>query len=281
MSKPSANSFASLADLGAELEDVSASLDPSANGGARQSKQDAEAPGGKGAARGSSGKVVSSSADDEEDWESTTTVKKKELKNPLVWIDLEMTGLDIEHHAVIEVACLITDGDLETVVEGPEIAIHHDEEVLDKMNDWSREHHAASGLTQRVRESTIGLQQAEQQLLEFLQAHIPANTAQLAGNSVHVDRMFLVKHMPAFIDYLSFKIVDVTSVKELARRWCPDAFRKAPRKTLAHTAMSDVKESVEELRHYRQTIFMQSLQSQSSSYLTGPARSGRGSTRRR
>ncbi|EFJ43019.1 hypothetical protein VOLCADRAFT_66302 [Volvox carteri f. nagariensis] len=177
------------------------------------------------------------------------------LRNPLVWVDLEMTGLDIERDTIIEVACIITDGDLKHEVLGPATAIHADDDVLDNMNAWCKEHHGKSGLTQRVRETHVTMAQAEDELLAFISGHTTENMAQLAGNSIHVDRMFLLKYMPRVVAYLNYRIVDVSSIKELARRWYPKAYKNAPRKKLAHTALSDIRESIEELKYYRKTVF--------------------------
>ncbi|KAI8470911.1 MAG: ribonuclease H-like domain-containing protein [Monoraphidium minutum] len=181
--------------------------------------------------------------------------KRKRLPSPLVWIDLEMTGLDLDKDTIIEIACLVTDGDLKTVVEGPSLVIHHPEEVLDNMNDWCKEHHGKSGLTQRVRDSTVTLEEAEKQVLEFVAAHTEYQAAQLAGNSVHVDRAFMQRRMPALLAHMHYRIVDVSSISEVARRWSPKLARNAPRKKGAHTALSDIKESLEELRYYRDKLF--------------------------
>eukprot|EP00775_Hariotina_reticulata_P011354 gene11354-11503_t len=180
---------------------------------------------------------------------------RPKLSEPLVWIDLEMTGLDIEKDTIIEIACLVTDGSLQQVLEGPSIAVHHSEEVLRNMNDWCQEHHNKSGLVQRVRDSTVSLQQAEQQVLSFVQQHTEFQTAQLAGNSVHVDRLFLQRHMPRLLEHLHYRIVDVSTFKECCRRWKPKLARKAPRKVAAHTAMSDIKESLKELQYYKSVLF--------------------------
>ncbi|GBF94932.1 RNA exonuclease [Raphidocelis subcapitata] len=186
---------------------------------------------------------------------AAATAKRRRLPNPLVWIDLEMTGLDVDKDTIIEIACLVTDGDLKTVVEGPSIAIHHGEDVIDSMNDWCKEHHGKSGLTERVRESTVSLEEAEVQVLEFVAAHTDYQTAQLAGNSVHVDRAFLMRRMPRLLEHLHYRIVDVSSIAEVARRWSPKLARSAPRKKAAHTAMSDIRESLEELRYYKEKLF--------------------------
>jgi oligoribonuclease len=179
------------------------------------------------------------------------------LKEPLVWIDLEMTGLDTNLHTIIEIACILTDGELDRRIEGPAIAIHHSAEVLSGMNEWCIEHHGKSGLTQRCKDSTIDLEEAEQQVLAFIKQHIPdEGKGILAGNSIHVDRMFLCKYMPDLIAHLHYRIVDVSTVKELAKRWFPSACRRAPKKVLAHTALSDVRESIEELQYYRKAVFL-------------------------
>ncbi|KAK9820106.1 hypothetical protein WJX72_006205 [[Myrmecia] bisecta] len=177
------------------------------------------------------------------------------LHLPLIWLDLEMTGLDLDRDTIVEIACIVTDGDMRTVIEGPALAIHHPESVLTSMNAWCIEHHGASGLTQRVRESTISMQEAEQQVLKFVQRHTEPKLAQLAGNSVHVDLAFLRKHMPLLAEHIPHRIVDVSTVVELARRWFPKAHKQAPKKKAAHTALSDIRESISELRYYRDAVF--------------------------
>ena len=143
-------------------------------------------------------------------------------------------------------------------MQGPNIAIHHSDEVLNSMNPWCIEHHAASGLSDRVRSSTISMEQAEEQVLAFVMKHVPApKMALLAGNSVHVDLAFLRQCMPRLVDHLHYRIVDVSSIAEVCRRWVPDIARKAPRKERLHTALADIKESIEELRYYKRTCFKQ------------------------
>jgi len=173
----------------------------------------------------------------------------------LVWMDLEMTGLDPAQHHIIEVATLVTNGSLQVVAEGPDLVVHQSEPVLASMNDWSREHHAASGLLARVRESTVSTAEAEAQTLAFLQAHCPAGSAPLAGNSIHVDRFFLRHHMPRVEGLLHYRNVDVTTVKELARRWFPHVFSQAPKKSDSHRALDDIRESIAELAYYRAHVF--------------------------
>lgn len=179
----------------------------------------------------------------------------KHLNKALVWIDLEMTGLDVEKHKILEIACLVSDGQLKQVIEGPALVIHQPESVLADMNDWCVENHGKSGLTQRVRESKISLEQAEDEVLGFIQRHVPPKQAPLTGNSVHADLAFLKRYMPRIADYLHYRIVDVSTVQELAMRWNAKSARKAPKKVMRHTALSDIYESLEQLRFYKATIF--------------------------
>ncbi|MBN2194996.1 MAG: oligoribonuclease [Polyangiaceae bacterium] len=173
----------------------------------------------------------------------------------LVWIDLEMTGLDPRVDHILEMATLITDATLEVVATGPEIVIHQTEAVLGGMNDWSREHHAASGLLDRVRGSPISVAAAEARTLDFVRAHCEVGTAPLAGNSIHMDRFFLKFHMPSLEGFLHYRNVDVTTVKELARRWAPGVLEASPRKADGHRALEDIRESIAELAHYRTHLF--------------------------
>eukprot|EP00455_Lapot_gusevi_P029123 TRINITY_DN3118_c0_g1_i4.p1 TRINITY_DN3118_c0_g1~~TRINITY_DN3118_c0_g1_i4.p1 ORF type:complete len:239 (-),score=33.33 TRINITY_DN3118_c0_g1_i4:37-753(-) len=182
---------------------------------------------------------------------------EEKLQDPLIWVDLEMTGLDLEKNSIMEIAVLISDGQLVHILEGPEIAIHQSEEMLNNMNEWCIQHHGSSGLTQRCRESTISMEQAEEQVLAFLQKYTAAGVCPLAGNSVSVDRTFLQRYMPRVASHLHYRTVDVSTVKELCRRWFPQELAAAPRKVLAHTALSDIYESIKELRYYRTAVFKQ------------------------
>jgi len=177
------------------------------------------------------------------------------LSEPLVWIDCEMTGLEVDVCAIIEIAVLITDGQLGRVVEGPDLVIHQSEAVLAGMNEWCVEQHGKSGLTQRVRESRVSLEEAETAVLAFVAAHTQPGTATLAGNSVHCDLAFIKRYMPRLAAHLHYRIVDVSSVRELASRWFPNHSRRAPRKSMQHTAKADILESLEELRFLRKAIF--------------------------
>ena len=175
-------------------------------------------------------------------------------KENLVWMDLEMTGLDPETDTILEIATIITDANLNTLAEGPNLAIHHPDAVLDAMDDWCREHHAASGLSARVRQSDITLAEAEAQTLSFIAQYVPPGASPLCGNSIHQDRRFLVRHMPKLEAWLHYRNIDVSTIKELARRWYPAL--KPPLKKGSHLALQDVRESIEELVFYRQRLFV-------------------------
>ncbi|KAI0497140.1 hypothetical protein KFK09_023468 [Dendrobium nobile] len=176
-------------------------------------------------------------------------------KLPLVWIDLEMTGLDIEVDRILEIACVITDGKLTTSMEGPDLVINQSKECLDNMGEWCREHHAASGLTERVLQSTITEKDAEEQVINFVKNHIGSQTPLLAGNSVYVDFMFLKKYMPYLAGIFPHVLVDVSSITALCMRWFPKERKAAPTKEKRHRAMDDIKESIRELKYYKENIF--------------------------
>ncbi|KAI8993697.1 ribonuclease H-like domain-containing protein [Pilobolus umbonatus] len=164
-----------------------------------------------------------------------------------------MTGLDITRDHLIEIAVLITDGDLNVVSKGPSLVIHQPKEVMDNMNDWCIQHHGTSGLTKEVLESTLTAADAEKQVVDFLSQHIEKGVAPLAGNTVHEDKRFLYKEMPGIIEYLHYRIVDVSTVKELARRWHPSL--PGYKKQGEHRALGDIIESIEELKYYKETLF--------------------------
>jgi oligoribonuclease len=172
----------------------------------------------------------------------------------LVWADLEMSGLDPEHCAILEIATIVTDGDLRVVGEGPVLAIHQPDSVLNAMDDWNREHHGSSGLTARVRASTQSLADAERATLAFVRRYCTERSSPLCGNSIHHDRRFLARYMPRLDAYLHYRNIDVSTVKELVRRWYPGG-PPPPEKKHAHLALDDIRESIEELRFYRQHIF--------------------------
>ena len=167
-----------------------------------------------------------------------------------------MTGLDPARHVVVEIATLVTDDDLEIVAEGPDLVIHATAEQLADMDDVVRSMHTRSGLLAAIEASTVTLADAAAATLEFLKAHIPEpSTVPLAGNSIGTDRRFLAAHLPEVETWLHYRSVDVSTIKELARRWYPEAARRAPSKRGSHRALDDIKESVAELRYYRSSIF--------------------------
>ena len=164
-----------------------------------------------------------------------------------------MTGLDPEIDTILEVASIVTDKDLNILAEGPNIIIHHSRESLDHMNEWCIKQHGASGLSDRVVASTISLARAEAETLDFIRPYADERAVPLCGNSIQQDRRFLVRHMPELEAYLHYRIVDVSTIKELAKRWYPNI--KLPAKKEAHLAMDDVRESIAELRYYREQMF--------------------------
>jgi oligoribonuclease len=168
----------------------------------------------------------------------------------LVWIDLEMTGLDPFADHIIEIATVVTDGNLRTVAEGPVLAIHQSDATLAAMDEWNRTTHGASGLMQRVRDSRMTVADAERQTLEFLRQHSVAGASPMCGNSICQDRRFLAREMPALERFFHYRNLDVSSVKELARRWAP-AVLAGVQKSSAHLAIDDVRDSIRELEHYR------------------------------
>lgn len=173
----------------------------------------------------------------------------------LVWLDLEMTGLEPSRCTIVEIATIITDSDLNVMAEGPAIAIHHDEKALSMMEKWSRDTHKRSGLLKRVEESGITTQQAEEQTLDFIRRYCPEKTSPLCGNSIGHDRRFLERYMPTLFAYFHYRNIDVSTVKELVRRWYPNG-PPAPMKKGNHLALQDIRESINELKFYREYYFM-------------------------
>jgi len=169
----------------------------------------------------------------------------------LVWIDLEMTGLDTEQHTVVEIAVLITDGALELVDEGIDLVIHATPAELGRMDDFVRNMHTKSGLLPQIEASTVSLQDASDQVIEYLRTRVPESTAPLCGNSIGVDRRFLDRYLPAVDRYVHYRSIDVSSLKELCRRWNPAVYKGRPGKRETHRALDDIRESIEELRFYR------------------------------
>lgn len=182
------------------------------------------------------------------------------MEPPLVWIDCEMTGLDHKNDQIIEICCLLTDDNLQIIEpKGYEAVIHCPKEKLDAMSEWCVEHHGQSGLTQKCIESTKTMAEVEEELLAYIKRFIPRRGAGvLAGNSVHQDRVFLAKDMPKIDEYLHYRILDVSSIKEAMKRHNPKMSRKVPRKVSAHTARSDIEESIAELQWYYTNYFRKS-----------------------
>jgi len=171
----------------------------------------------------------------------------------LIWIDLEMTGLDPETHKIIEIATIVTDSELNILAEGPVLAIHQPESELQKMDEWCTNTHTGSGLVDRIRQSTITEDQAVAQTIAFLEKWVPCGKSPICGNSIGQDRRFLYKHMPVLEEYFHYRYIDVSTLKELTRRWKPeilDGFSK----TGTHLALDDIRESIAELQYYRKTI---------------------------
>lgn len=168
-----------------------------------------------------------------------------------------MTGLDLRHDALIEVAVIVTDAQLVPLDDGLDVIIHVDDEVLDSMVPFVRDMHATSGLTDAVRRSTLTLEQAERAVLDYVKSHVPEpRSAPLCGNSIATDRGFVARDLPALNEHLHYRMVDVSSIKELAKRWYPRVYQSQPVKGLSHRALSDIQESIRELTFYRQTLFV-------------------------
>lgn len=183
-----------------------------------------------------------------------TLVSQGKSDNHLVWLDLEMTGLDHRTDRIIEIASVVTDADLTVLAEGPVLAIQTPKAALDAMGDWCTRHHGASGLTQRVLDSEVTLAQAEQATLAFLREWVPKGKSPMCGNSICQDRRFMIEQMPALEAFFHYRNLDVSSLKELARRWQPSVYQSFEKKG-AHLALEDIYESIAELRHYRTHLF--------------------------
>ncbi|WP_296056163.1 oligoribonuclease [uncultured Amphritea sp.] len=175
-------------------------------------------------------------------------------QNNLIWIDLEMTGLDPEHDRIIEIATIVTDSQLNILAEGPNLVVHQSDELLDSMDEWCTKQHGQSGLTQNVRNSRISERQAELDTIEFINEYVDKGASPICGNSIGQDRRFLVKYMPELEAWFHYRNLDVSTIKELARRWAPDVLDGVVKKG-SHLALDDIKDSINELQHYRSTFF--------------------------
>uniref|UniRef100_A0A0N5AYC4 Probable oligoribonuclease n=1 Tax=Syphacia muris TaxID=451379 RepID=A0A0N5AYC4_9BILA len=174
----------------------------------------------------------------------------------IIWIDCEMTGLVLAKSTLVEVACIITEGNLEVVAEGPDIVIHHPDYVLDRMSAWCKSTFTKNGLLDAIRSSKISMEAAEKEILSFLNKYTKKGQCCLAGNSVSVDRLFIDKYMPSVGQHLHYRTIDVSSIKEVVKRWYPEKYKQLPAKREAHLALSDIRESIEELKWYKQNVFI-------------------------
>lgn len=176
------------------------------------------------------------------------------MASPLVWIDLEMTGLEPDRDSIIEIATIVTDGNLETIAEGPVFAIKQPESLLASMDEWNTTHHTASGLLERVRHHSVDIKEAEAMTLRFLEEHVEHGKAPLCGNTIWQDRRFLAGHMAELEKFFHYRLIDVSSIKELARRWRPEMLNGFSKKN-EHLALADIRESIAELKFYRDNFF--------------------------
>ncbi|WP_314037847.1 oligoribonuclease [Dietzia sp. CH92] len=188
---------------------------------------------------------------------SSPTPHQESKNDRIVWIDCEMTGLDLSNDRLVEIAALVTDSELNVLGDGIDIVIHADDAALDAMVPVVRDMHASSGLTEEIRKSTVTVAEAEKQVLDYIREWVPvAGSAPLAGNSIGTDRGFLARDMPELNSYLHYRMIDVSSIKELCRRWYPRIYFGQPEKGMSHRALADIKESIRELQYYRATAFV-------------------------
>lgn len=188
---------------------------------------------------------------------SVVLMADSRVNQNLIWMDLEMTGLDPERERILEIATVITDSDLNILAEGPVVYVTQSEELITSMDEWNTKHHTTSGLLDRVREEGVSEREAELQTLEFVKQHVGHKESPLCGNSIGQDRRFLVKYMPELEEYLHYRNLDVSTVKELASRWRPDIANNMTKRNV-HRALDDIKESIDELKFYRENFFRMS-----------------------
>ncbi len=184
-------------------------------------------------------------------------MEHKKNKDHVVWVDLEMTGLDPDKEGIIEIACIITDKDLNVIEEGPDLVIRQPQKLLKAMDAWNQKQHKKSGLIDAVTQSKITLRRAEKTILDFIKKHCVPHKATLAGNSIYHDRRFIIKYMPRLDKFLHYRMIDVSTIKDLVRRWYPKD-KELPKKSDSHRALADIRESIEELRYYRKHYFIKS-----------------------
>ncbi len=177
------------------------------------------------------------------------------MQSPLVWMDMEMTGLDPKSAVILEIATLITDNQLNLIAEGPNLVIHQSNKILDAMDSWNKKHHNASGLIKKVKESKTTLEEAENKTLAFIKEHCKERESPLCGNTIAQDRRFLHKYMPRMEAFLHYRNIDVSTLKELIARWYPENF-DPPKKSGSHKAQKDIEESIKELQFYKKSYFL-------------------------
>uniref|UniRef100_A0A8R1DJB6 Probable oligoribonuclease n=2 Tax=Caenorhabditis japonica TaxID=281687 RepID=A0A8R1DJB6_CAEJA len=182
------------------------------------------------------------------------------IEQRIIWIDCEMTGLNVEAQTLCEIAVIVTDSELNTVATGPDIVIHQPKEVLDNMEEWPRKTFLENGLMDKIVASKYSMTQAENEVIDFLKLHTLPGKSPIAGNSIHMDRMFIRKYMPKLDEFAHYRCIDVSTIKGLVQRWYPD--HKPPRKMMTHRAFDDIMESITELKHYRENIFVKKVDSQ-------------------
>ncbi|MES1907282.1 MAG: hypothetical protein MHM6MM_000436 [Cercozoa sp. M6MM] len=182
-------------------------------------------------------------------------LKAEDSERRMVWIDCEMTGLEPERHRLVEIAVVVTDHNLHTIASLDGIAIHQPKEVLQDMNDWCQKTFKKNGLLERIKASKLTTAEVERQVIDFLAQHVPVGWAPLCGNSIHQDRLFLRNEMPGLNEFLHYQIVDVSSIRNVGKRWLPLLTRQSPSKSNSHLALDDIRESIEELRFYRSALF--------------------------
>ncbi|XP_041770495.1 oligoribonuclease [Anopheles merus] len=185
---------------------------------------------------------------------NSSTMSETSVQN-LVWIDLEMTGLDVDKDRILEIACIVTDSKLNIIAKGPNIIINEPDAVLEGMNSWCKDHHSKSGLIEAVKKSTYSVDQAERDVLDFVKKYCPERRCPMAGNSIYMDRLFIMKYMPTLNEYLHYRVIDVSTVKELCKRWNQNVYNSSPPKKLAHRALDDIEESINEMKYYKSMFF--------------------------